>query len=390
MQTKSNPSFLTLILMISFASVNAVLFTPALPAIAKFFAIADSTAQLTITWFLIGYAAGQLIYGPIANRFGRKPALYAGIILQILSSLLCVLAGWMHVYSVLVLGRLLLALGAGVGLKMTFTLVNEIYEPDMARQKLAYLMLAFAITPGLGVMAGGFLASHFDWTSTFYAGAIYGLVLLALTTQLPETKKELDYDALKLNHLINGYVTQFKNLTLMTGGLLMGGAACFIYVFAALGPFIAINMMGMDVASYGTANILPPIGLALGSLASAQLSKKFKPTFIVNLGITIAFIASIAMFMLMLIKLPALLTLFVPMMLCYLGSALVFPNASTQAMSATADKAHGSAVMNFVNMGLVTVVVLSMGAIPMNPFLLPAIFLGVCVFMAALNKLAFK
>src|SRR5690349_18525902 len=112
MNIKSSPSFLTLLLMISFASVNAVLFTPALPAIADFYAISDSEAQLTITLFLIGYAVGQLIYGPIANRFGRKPALYAGIILQIISSLLCVFAGIIHVYSILVLGRLFLALGS--------------------------------------------------------------------------------------------------------------------------------------------------------------------------------------------------------------------------------------------------------------------------------------
>ena len=73
----------TLLLMISFASVNAVLFTPALPNIAHFFAISDSIAQQTITWFLIGYAVGQLLYGPLANRFGRKKALFAGVSLQI-------------------------------------------------------------------------------------------------------------------------------------------------------------------------------------------------------------------------------------------------------------------------------------------------------------------
>lgn len=105
--------FITLLLLISFASVNAVLFTPALPGIAYFFGISADTAQQTITWFLIGYALGQLLYGPIANRFGRKPALYAGIGLQIVSSLLCVLAGVLHQYWLLVVARFLLALDQG-------------------------------------------------------------------------------------------------------------------------------------------------------------------------------------------------------------------------------------------------------------------------------------
>src|SRR5471032_1196013 len=102
--------FFTLLLMISFASVNAVLFTPALPNIAHFFDISAKVAQQTITWFLVGYALGQLMYGPIANRFGRKPALYAGISLQIISSLACVFAGNIHVYWLLVLARFFLAL----------------------------------------------------------------------------------------------------------------------------------------------------------------------------------------------------------------------------------------------------------------------------------------
>src|SRR5476651_1390808 len=104
MQSHRQLSFITLLLMISFASVNAVLFTPALPNIAHFFNISNTQAQHTITWFLIGYALGQLLYGPLANRYGRKPALYIGISIQILSSLLCVYSGYLDQYWLLVLG----------------------------------------------------------------------------------------------------------------------------------------------------------------------------------------------------------------------------------------------------------------------------------------------
>lgn len=387
---KFNLTFITLLLLISFASVNAVLFTPALPDIANFFAISDSKAQLTITWFLVGYTIGQLLYGPFANRFGRKPALYAGIILQIVSSLLCVVSGLVHNYTLLVLGRLLLALGSGVGLKMTFTLINEMYEPTVANQKLSYLMIAFAITPGLGTMIGGYLSADYGWISTFIASAFYGVILLLLTTKLPETKNNVDKDALRIDHLIDGYAKQFTNLRLIAGGLLMGGATCFVYIFAALAPFIAMNMMHMDVSTYGTANLLPPIGLVTGSLVSAQLVKYYKPTIIIAWGIFITGLGSLMMFVLMLANLSPLLTIFAPMVICYFGLSLVFANASTIAMSNTADKAHGSAVMNFINMGLVTGIVLSLGMLTMNNFLLPAIYISICIFMAGLNKFAFK
>src|SRR5689334_10474305 len=103
MKTATQLSFPTLLMLISFASVNAVLFTPALPQIADFFSISIESAQQTLGLFLIGYTLGQLLYGPLANRFGRKPALYGGVGLQILSSLLCVLAGSLQFYPLLIL-----------------------------------------------------------------------------------------------------------------------------------------------------------------------------------------------------------------------------------------------------------------------------------------------
>jgi MFS family permease len=378
--------FFTLLLLISFASVNAVLFTPALPSIAQFFGIGIDAAQYTITWFLVGYALGQLLYGPIANRFGRKPALYGGIGLQMLSSLLCVLAGTVHEYGLLVIGRFLLALGSGVGLKMTFTLVNECYEPKMASQKISYLMLAFAITPGLGVALGGVLNTYFGWESCFYAGAIYGFMLLFFVARLPETQKTLNLNALKAQHLLHAYVSQFKNIGLITGGLLMGGSTCFVYIFAAVGPFIAIDNFGLTSAQYGMANILPSIGLILGSIVAARLFGKYSFRSIIRAGILIASLGAAIMLVAMLLKLSILFSLFLPMIIIYFGMCFILANASTIAMSHVTDKAHGSAVMNFINMGLATVVVLGIGLFRMETLLLPIVYIILCITMMWIMK----
>ncbi len=390
MQAVSKPSFVTLLLLISFASVNAALITPALPAIAHFFNITHSAAQQTITWFLIGYAFGQLLYGPLANRFGRKPALYIGISLQIVSSLVCLLAGMIHVYWLLVAGRLFIALGASVGLKMTFTLVNEYYEPKMASQKISYLMSAFAITPGLGVALGGILNTHFGWLSCLYAGIVYGLVLFFLVTRLPETQKVLDFDALKVKHLIQGYTSQLKNTQLIIGGLLMAGATSFVYAFAAVAPFVAINLLSMNSTEYGVANILPTMGLLLGSLFSAQFVKKYSHRLGILLGIVIALCATLLMLLAVIMHQSAYFILFLPMTLSYFGLALVFSYASTIAMSHATDKAHGSAVMNFISMGSMAAIVLSLGLFSITKFLLPMGYIIICIAMFGLFKFFFR
>ncbi len=383
MQIKPELPFFTLLLMISFASVNAVLFTPALPNIATYFNISSDTAQQTITFFLVGYALGQLLYGPLANRYGRKPALYAGIILQIISCLLCVFSGIIGKYSLMVLGRFLLALGSGVGLKMTFTLVNECYESKIASQKISYLMLGFAVTPGLAVALGGFLNPLYGWESCFYASAIYGFILLMMVSKLPETlnPNNIDLNALKIKHLISSYISVFNNSGLIAGGLLMGGSSCFVYIFAAVAPFVAMEIFGMSSQQYGLANIIPTIGLILGSLFSANLAKRKPLNSIIKSGIGITFVGVVLMSITVGAKLPPILSLFIPMTVVYFGLSLILANASAVAMSRVSDKAHGSAVMNFINMGLATVVVLILGYFQMSTILLPAVYLGLCLFM---------
>lgn len=388
---KNNPSlvnlpFTTLLLLISFASVNAVLFTPSLPNIAHYFSISNSAAQQTITWFLIGYAIGQLIYGPFANRFGRKPVLYAGISLQIFSSILCVFSGLTQSFPLLIVGRFLLAIGSGVGLIITFTLVSETFEPRIATQKISYLMLAFAITPGLSIALGGILNTHYGWMSCFYLSAIYGLALLFLVPTLTETKTTLDLDALKTKPLIRGYLTQFKNTQLFLGGLLMGAASCFIYVFATLAPFIAINLLDMNSTQYGIANLIPTIGLVIGSLLSASYGKKHSSLEGVKLGIFISGCSIIIMTFATYLHAGPLLTLFFPTMLIFLSLSLIYSNASTLAMLNNPDKAGASAVMSFINMGFVTLIVISLSLFDTTASLLPITYIFIICLIFTLYK----
>ncbi len=376
--------FFTLLLLISFASVNAVLFTPALPAIAYFFNISADQAERTISWFLVGYALGQLFYGPMSNRLGRKPTLYIGIGLQIISSLLCVFAGFIHVYPLLVAARLFCALGSGVGIMMCFTLVNECHEPKIANQKIAYLILAFAITPGLSVTCGGLLNSYFGWTSCFYAGALYGVILLILATRLPETLATKDHEALKITRLLTSYSHQFKNRTLVLGGLLMGLSGCFIYIFAALGPFIAITLYHMSSVEYGSAYLLPSIGLILGSLVNAKLTLHYPTLTLIRAGISIAILGVALMFATSMLHCSGMLSLFIPVIIIYFGLCFLLTNASGYAMSEISNKANGSAIMNFINLSTIAISVLLLGLFSITPWLLFKIYSALCLLMVGM------
>ena len=99
------PSLISLLVIIAFASVNSLFYTPGMPAIQQFFGVSESDVKMTMTVFLVGYAISQLIYGPVANRFGRKPALYIGIAVTLVGNLLCALSGLSGSFALLLWGR---------------------------------------------------------------------------------------------------------------------------------------------------------------------------------------------------------------------------------------------------------------------------------------------
>lgn len=383
MKEKQVP-FPPLFLLISFAAVNAVLFTPALPEIAKFFAITESTAQQTMTTFLLGSTLGQLIYAPLANRFGRKPILYLGISLQIFASLLCVAAGMIYQYPLLVFGRFALALGSSVGRILTYTIIHEAYSLKNANRKLTYLSLSFAILPELSTVLGGFLVAYYGWSSCFYSYAVYGLILLFSVRKIPETQKTLDVNALKLQNLFQSYYMSLKKERLIAGALLMGATISFVYIFVTFAPFIAIDLFGMKSQYYGMAAAITTQGLILGTLLAAKLAKTHSFAFVIRLGLMLTSLGIGGMMIAIQMHLSLLFMLFLPMFIIYFGASLIFTNASTIAMSQVDDKANASAAMNFINMVVVTLVIFGLNYCPVNLWLLPIIYILITSMMIIL------
>lgn len=348
----------TLFLMISFPVVNAVMFTPALPVIAGFFEISKPIVQHLMFYYLFGYAISQLIYAPLSNSLGRKNTLYLGIMIQVLSCVLCVAAGWLKIFPLFVVARFFQAAGSGVGLKMTFTLVNEYYEPITTPAKISYIMLGLAITPGIAIALGGLLNGQFGWQSSFYGCAIYGLLLFFLSTALPETLEPGKKQTFNLKRVIEKYSLQFNNSQLITSGILMGCANAFVYVFASVAPFLAINLLGLASVKYGLLCALPPIGLASGLICSARLSGYYQLIQIIFIGIILIIFGVVFLTLNLFLSYSLILTLFVPMMVVYFGIALVLPNASSIGMNGSHDRAFASALMNFINIGISTIVIL--------------------------------
>src|SRR5262249_61205873 len=146
---------------------------PAIPALARYSARDLATVQLALSLYFIAVAAGQLIYGPLSDRFGRRPVLLWGIGIYTASSLLCAAAPSLEL---LLAGRVLQAIGACSGMVISRAIVRDVYDRAAAASAIGYITSGMAVVPALAPVIGGYLQGWFGWRRCFIATFAFGAV----------------------------------------------------------------------------------------------------------------------------------------------------------------------------------------------------------------------
>src|SRR5215813_9387910 len=171
--------------MVALGPISTDLYLPSLPGLARYFDVSVADAQLTLSSFLIGLATAQLIYGPLSDRFGRRPVLLIGLAIYVIASIVCMLSPSV---PVLVVARFVQAVGACVGPVLGRAIVRDVHGREGAARVLAYMSAAMALAPAIGPILGGFLEEWFGWRINFLVLVLFGSSGLFMAWQiLPET-----------------------------------------------------------------------------------------------------------------------------------------------------------------------------------------------------------
>jgi DHA1 family bicyclomycin/chloramphenicol resistance-like MFS transporter len=158
--------------LVALGPLSTDMYLPAFPAMVRYFDSGVAQVQLTLSVFLFGFAAAQLLYGPLSDRLGRKPVLLAGLAVFVMSSMAVALADSVAAVTAL---RLLQALGAAAGPVLGRAMVRNLYHPRDAARVLSYIGTAMAVAPALAPILGGYLNVWLDWRAIFLFLAGYGL-----------------------------------------------------------------------------------------------------------------------------------------------------------------------------------------------------------------------
>lgn len=349
---------------ICIASVSAAIITPALPQIEHTYSLNHGALEWVVSVFLLGYVIGQLIYGPIANRFGRLNALRSGLIINLIGILICISSVWFMSYGLLLLGRLITALGAAAGLSCTFILLNELLSKEQARHAMSFAIVSFSVGAGLAVTLGGMITQYLHWQNCFILLFMHGVVIFFLTWQFPETLKTKV--ALHPLNILSGYMVALRNSNLVIFSLTVGMVSAVVYCYSAAAPLYAQLKLGLSPGAYGYWNLINMLGMLASGFLSAHLMKRSGPKRLLLFGFGGMIPCLISLSLMSIAHQSNAVWFFTTTMFLYLFSGLLFPAASFFASNAIEDKASASSMMSFINMGSAMLAVIIMGYLPLN------------------------
>jgi DHA1 family bicyclomycin/chloramphenicol resistance-like MFS transporter len=302
---------------------------PALPTLQSVFGATADQAALTLSMFLAGYSVSQLAYGPLSDRYGRRPPLLAGLLLFTVGGVGCAISGSI---GQLIWWRLLQGLGACAGPIIARAVVRDLYERRRGVQILSYMTLVMSVAPLLAPIIGGYLL-RIEWRAIFALLAAFGLAVLATAWfALPESIPQRNRYAVHPATLLRNFI-EFFSRRVCVGYTLVGCFVfCGLFSYISTSPFVFIEVFGVRSDRYGYLFGLTAFALMAGATTNARVSGWIAPARILRLGSALIAVAGAAMLVCGGFGLGGIAGIIGPMLLYVVGMGLVMPNAIAAAM----------------------------------------------------------
>ena len=250
------------------------MYLPGFPVIAQDLATSASRVSLSLSGFFIGISLGQLLYGPLLDRFGRKKPLYIGLSVYILASLGCALA---HSITALIILRFIQALGSCAATVVAVTLVRDLFPVEDNAKVFALLILVLGASPMIAPTAGGYIVSLLGWHAVFIVLTILCVLIFACCVFWLPDGNDPDYSlSLKPGPITRSFLTVFLTPQFYTYCLTGAIAFTGLFAYVAGSPVVFMNIYGVSQKAYGWIFAMLSIGFISSSQLNNLLLKKFK------------------------------------------------------------------------------------------------------------------
>ncbi|HRO13239.1 multidrug effflux MFS transporter [Amaricoccus sp.] len=306
------------------------MYLPALPEVAADLGASAQATQLTLTAYFLAFGVSQLVYGPAADQYGRKPPLYVGLAIFLLGTFGCVVAPSIEA---LIAARLVQGLGAATVMVVPRAIIRDLYSGPAATRLMAMVMLVISVSPMLAPLAGSGLMLVGSWRLIFAVLGVAALVSLALTAfVLPETLAAGKRTPARPAVLLRGFWRLLRDPAFMGLTLIGGFSMSSFFVFLASASFVYTGQFGLSPTGFSLAFALNAIGFFAASQTAASLGERFGMARVVGTAVT-AFAAVTTL--LLLVALAGYATLPVIIAMLFVGNAflgVVMPTTMVMAL----------------------------------------------------------
>jgi len=289
----TNKLILVLGALIALSPFSIDMYLPAFSGIASSLHSSVKEVGYSLTSYYAGLCVGQLVYGVLIDRFGRKKPLHIGLTLYLLASLACAFAGNLQL---LILLRLLMALGGCVGMVAARAVVGDVFQEKDRAKVLSSLVLVMGVAPVIAPTIGGFVNDALGWRWVFGTMTLIAVVLiLAVKFFLPETKKPDPGVALHPFSILRSYAEVIRNRAFTIYALTAGLAYAGMYAYIAGSPGVFMERFGLTSTAYGWAFAFNAIGLIAGSQLNKWALGKYAPVSICTVATVMLVLTSVSM-----------------------------------------------------------------------------------------------
>ncbi len=372
-----------LALMTALGPLSTDMYLPSLPDISAKLGASTSHTQLTLSVFLLGFAAGQIVYGPFSDRYGRRPPLLAGFAVFILATALCAIA---PTIDLLIAGRFFQALGASGPIVLARAVVRDLYDGPRAGRELARMGTIMGIVPAIAPTLGGILQAYYGWRASFIVTTAGAMVLCGVVyLLLPETLKQRSDASLSPAGIARSFASLLPHREFLVYVALSAFTYGGLFAFISGSSFVLQGYYGLGSIVYGLSFTFCVVGYIAGTIAGRRLVSLRGMEGTIGIGSACLAAGSLLMLALVLIGTGSFLEIAMPMAIYTFGVGLLMPQAMASAMQPFGDRAGAaSSFLGLVQMMVGAIVGAFVGVtVPYGAVTLPATMavLGVAAFV---------
>jgi DHA1 family bicyclomycin/chloramphenicol resistance-like MFS transporter len=317
-------------------------YLPAFPAMALAFGTDEKHVQLTLAAYFLGLSIGQLAYGPVADRFGRRIPLLIGVGLFTAASLACAYAPNLEW---LIGARFVQALGGCAGMVISRAIVSDKCDAVGSAKVFSQLMLVMGLAPILAPMLGGLLVNTTGWQSIFLAlTGFSALAGLAVALGLPESMPA-HLPRQPLSGALHQYARLVKEPVYLGHALTGGIAIAGMFSYIAGSPFVLIKLYGVPAEHFGWFFGANAAGFILVAQINARLLAKRGPAFLLSRAVWVYLGAGLTLLGVSALHTAQLWPLLIPLFVCIASLGCILPNASACAMNGQGARAGSASAM---------------------------------------------